>query len=236
MNNINVTSELAPRLPLRGALLDLDGVLVDTARLHFEGWQQVAAKLGFTLDTATGDLLKGVSRDEALQIVVRTGGMELATDQRMEMSDWKNAWYQEQVDLLDATALLAGAADMLKWLRAKGIPLALASSSRNAARILQSVGIAGYFDAIVDAAALRHTKPDPEIFLRAAQAIGVPARACVVIEDSLAGIDGAHRAGCVAIGVGDRDVLAHADLVVASLTDIPLDVVFGPYPPDVRRD
>ncbi|MFL6181067.1 MAG: beta-phosphoglucomutase [Actinomycetes bacterium] len=236
MNTINVTAELAARLPLRGALLDLDGVLVDTARLHFEGWQQVAAKLGFSLDPATDDLLKGVSRDEALQIVVRMGGMELAADQRTEMSDWKNAWYQEQVDLLDATALLAGAADLLKRLRARRIPLALASSSRNAERILQSVGIADYFDAVVDAAALRHTKPDPEIFLRAAQAIGVPARACLVIEDSLAGIDGAHRAGCLAVGVGDRDVLAHADLVVASLTDMPLDVVFGPYPADVRRD
>jgi beta-phosphoglucomutase-like phosphatase (HAD superfamily) len=159
MNTIDLTVELALRFPLRGALLDLDGVLVDTARLHFEGWQQVAAKLGFTLDPATNDLLKGVSRDEALQIVVRTGGMELAAEQRKEMSDWKNAWYQEQVDLLDATALLAGAADMLKWLRARRIPMALASSSRNAARILQSVGIAGYFDVIVDAAALTRASP-----------------------------------------------------------------------------
>jgi beta-phosphoglucomutase len=214
------------RLPAQGGIFDLDGVLVDTARFHFAGWQMTAERLGFELADADEELLKGVSRNEALEIVLEKGGVAVAPSERARLADEKNAWFVAQIQQLTQAALLPGALDLLESLRRLNIPLALASSSRNAPVIVERVGVARFFDAVVDPAELSATKPDPEIFVRAAEGLGLSPGSCIVFEDAPAGIRGALRAGCVAVGVGDAAVLHEADIVVKSLLDVPVTTLF----------
>lgn len=218
---------------VRGAIFDLDGVLVDTAGYHFEGWQRIAHQLGFALRPADGELLKGVSRDEALTAVLRVGGVEVTPDERALLSAAKNTWFLEQVAALDPDALLPGAYHTLRWLQVRDVPIALASSSENAIEILERTGIRQFFRAVVDGHVVRRAKPDPEIFLLAARGIGLPPARCVVFEDAEAGVAGARRAGCAVVGLGDPAVLCRADLVVGSLLEVPLGAIFGD--PGVRQ-
>ncbi len=211
---------------IRGAIFDLDGVLVDTAGYHFEGWQRIAHGLGFDLQRADGELLKGVSRDEALMAVLRVGRVQVGDRERARLSAVKNAWFLEQVANLDPGALLPGAQDALRWLQSRQVPIALASSSENAIEILERTGIRQFFVAVVDGHVVRRAKPDPEIFLLAARGLGLPAAQCVVFEDAEAGVAGARRAGCAVVGLGDPLVLHEADLVVGSLAEIALETIF----------
>jgi len=207
------------RLPAQGGIFDHDGVLVDTARFHFAGWQMIAERLGFQLVGAHEELLKDISRNEALDIVLEIGDVAAAPPQRDRLAGEKNAWYVARIQQPTPAALLPGALDLLLSLRRINIPMALASSSRNAPAIVECVGIARFFDAVVDPAELSATKPDPEIFVRSAEGLGLTPGSCVVFEDAPAGITGALRAGCVVVGVGDGAVLHEADIVVTSLVD-----------------
>ena len=215
------------RLPAQGGIFDLDGVLVDTAGFHFAGWQMTAEQLGFQLADADEELLKGVSRNEALDIILGIGRVTCTPSERARLADEKNAWYVEQIQQLTPAALLPGALGLLESLRRRNIPMALASSSRNAPAIVERVGVAHFFAHVVDPAALSATKPDPEIFLRAAEGLGLTPGGCIVFEDAPAGVTGALRAGCVVVGVGDAAVLHEADIVVQSLVDVPVTALFA---------
>lgn len=221
--------------PVRGAIFDLDGVLVDTATYHFEGWQMIARGLGFELTAAQGEPLKGVSRLEALSIVLSVGGVDVDGAQREALAASKDAWFRNRVSQMDSSAMLPGAADSLRWLQARGIPIALASASENAVQILRQVGLEHYFTSVVDGRAVRRTKPDPEVFLLAAHGLGLPPQECVVFEDAAAGVEGARSAGCAVVGLGDATILAAADLVLPSMREVPLEDLFGrrahPQPP-----
>jgi beta-phosphoglucomutase len=225
---IDINHNLRSRLPAAGAIFDLDGVLVDTARFHFEGWQTVARARGFELSQTDGELLKGVSRDEALRIVLRIGGVQLDEQQRAKLAESKNRWFVERISRLDPSALLPGVKDALHELTILGVPIALASASKNAMSVLRAVGIADYFTTIVDGRAVTHAKPDPEVFLRAAAGLKFNPQRCVVFEDAPAGLVGARRAGCIAVGIGDPSVLGpNADLVVASVAEVQMPLLFA---------
>jgi beta-phosphoglucomutase len=216
----------APGVP-RAVIFDLDGVLVDTATLHRHAWQRIADEHGFSFDDAVAEQLKGVSRDAALRVVLRAGGIELGPDELVRASRRKNEYYNDALSELDATALLPGAAAALGWIRARGVPIALASASRNARAVLARTGIEQWFDVIVDGTVVPVPKPDPAVFFAAVAALGVPASDCLVFEDALAGVQGALRAGCRVIGIGDPAVLGDAEAVVASLADISWPALFG---------
>ncbi|SRR3954447_8270611 len=212
--------------PARAAVFDLDGVLVDTAPIHAAGWRRVAADLGFTLTDDDDERLKGVSRYEALDIVLKIGGVTLSDPERDRIAEEKNEWYVSQISRLTPAALLPGAQDVLDRLRRHRVPTALASSSRNAPLIVRLTGIEDRFDAVVDAREVRRHKPDPEIFQTAARLLGVQAAACVIFEDAPAGVHAAAEAGGFVVGVGDPLVLVEADQVVSSLADVPLARLF----------
>jgi beta-phosphoglucomutase len=212
--------------PVGGAIFDLDGVLVDTACDHFAAWQQMARSLGFALSPAQGEWLKGVSRHEALDIVLSIGRVSASESRRGQLAAAKNTWYLKRIEGLGQERLLPGARAALVELRRRDIPVALASSSKNAREILRQTRIDSCFDVIVDGNDITRAKPDPEIFLRAAAGLGLPAGACVVFEDAEAGVTAARRAGCRVVGIGRT--FATADLTAATLSDVDLSRLFGP--------
>lgn len=202
---------------MRGALFDLDGVIVDTARHHFLAWRRLADGLGFEFTEAHNERLKGVSRARSLEILLEIGGVATTPAEREEMAARKNAWYVDAISRLDAADILPGADDYLRRLRARGVRVALGSASKNAPLILDRLGIAGLFDAIVDGNAVSRAKPDPEVFLVGAGRLGLAPADCVVFEDAEAGVEAARRAGMRVVGIGDPVALGSADLVVPGL-------------------
>ena len=202
---------------IQGALFDLDGVLVDTATYHYLAWKRLAAELGFDFTEADNERLKGVSRMRSLEILLEIGRITMAEPQKEEAAHRKNTWYVEYLHTLDETALLPGSRDYLCLLKEHGIRIALGSASKNAPLILEKLNIAHLFDATIDGNSVAKAKPDPEVFLKGAAAIGVAPARCVVFEDALAGIEAAKAAGMKAIGIGPPHLLPGADRYVPSL-------------------
>lgn len=202
---------------LRGALFDLDGVIVDTARHHFLAWRRLAEELGFGFTEAHNERLKGVSRTRSLEILLEVGGVTTTPAERDEMAARKNAWYVESISRLDVGDILPGADEYLRRLRERGVRVALGSASKNAPLILDRLGITGLFDVIVDGNAVSRAKPDPEVFLVGAGRLGLAPADCVVFEDAEAGVEAARRAGMRVVGVGDPAALRAADFVVPGL-------------------
>ncbi|MBN2625349.1 MAG: beta-phosphoglucomutase [Spirochaetales bacterium] len=210
------------RLPARiiGYLFDLDGVLADTAKYHFLAWKRLADRLDIPFTERDNERLKGVSRMASLEILLQIGGQRLSDGEKRNLAERKNTWYVEYLNELDRSALLPGAREYLDQLRRGGMKTALGSASKNAALILEKTGIADCFDAVIDGSCVSRAKPDPEVFLKGAEALSLPVEACVVFEDAPSGIGAAKRAGMYAVGVGDPLLLGEADGVIPSLASM----------------
>jgi len=202
---------------IRGAIFDLDGVLVDTAKYHFQAWRVLAGQLGFELPDPVNEWLKGVSRQQSLEIVLQYGQVTCDESMKQELARQKNDWYVQSLKQLDATAVLPGVEEYLRWLRTRNVRIALGSASSNARMILERTNLAGYFDAIVDGTDQLPTKPEPDVFQMAAKKLALSPERCVVFEDSVAGITAARSAGMLAVGIGNPAELAQADLIIRSL-------------------
>jgi len=202
---------------MRAAIFDLDGVIVDTAKYHFLAWKRLARELGFDFTESDNERLKGVSRIRSLEILLEIGGMTLDDETKSQLAVCKNNWYVEYISHMDASEVLPGAADYLRYIHSRGIGIALGSASRNAPLILERLGIEALFDVIVDGNKVSKAKPDPEVFLRAAAELNIPPAGCIVFEDAEAGIEAALRAGMGVIGVGKPSILYKADAVIAGL-------------------
>ncbi|HET9623668.1 MAG TPA: beta-phosphoglucomutase [Kofleriaceae bacterium] len=216
---------------IRGVIFDLDGVLVDTAHHHFRAWQRLADELHIAFTRADNERLKGVSRMRSLDLILELGGVRLDDAARLAAAERKNAWYLELIAGITPNDLLPGVAAFLGFLRERGVKIALGSASKNAAAILDKLGVAPLFDAVVHGGHVTRAKPDPEIFLTAARALGVPATQCVVFEDASAGVEAGKRAGMTVIGVGDPAVLTEADLVIAGFPALSFPLVIDDATP-----
>jgi beta-phosphoglucomutase len=216
MNNLFGLGDVS----IEGAIFDLDGVLVDTAKYHYLAWKRLARALGFDFTESDNERLKGVSRLRSLEILLETGGMSMTETQKEQAAARKNTWYVEYLLTLDGTALLSGTRDYLIRLKRNSIRIALGSASKNAPLILGRLNITDLFDAVIDGNAVSKAKPDPEVFLKGAQALGLAPEQCVVFEDALAGIEAAKKGGMKAIGVGKPELLPGADRYVTSLADM----------------
>lgn len=205
---------------MRGAIFDLDGVIVDTAKYHYLAWRSLAIRLGFEFTEAHNERLKGVSRMESLRILLEIGGVETQEAERLQMAEDKNREYVEYISKLLPDEILPGVRDYLLALRARGVKTAIGSASKNAAFILARLGIAELFDAVVDGNKVSRAKPDPEVFLLAAAELGLPPSGCVVFEDAEAGVQAGLAAGCRVVGIGSPEILGAADLVVGGLKDL----------------
>lgn len=203
-----------------GVIFDLDGVLVDTAKYHYQGWKRLADHLGVPFDEVANEKLKGVSRRESLIAMLGYVPEEPLIEKWCAL---KNDFYLDFIGRLDRQDLLPGALALLREIHvANGWKQALASASKNAPLILEKLGIDIYFDAVVDGHGFTHSKPHPEVFQKAAAKLGLPSDRLVVIEDALQGVQAAKTAGMLVIGIGDPMVLSGADRVVRDLSEMVL--------------
>jgi beta-phosphoglucomutase len=208
-------------MAIRGLIFDLDGVLVDSARYHFEAWKRLAAFLGIDFTEEQNEELKGISRADSLKKILNWGGLELREQEFSDAMERKNTWYLELIQDMASDDALSGCRAFLE--SAKGTyGVALGSASRNARSILQQVELLSFFDALVDGNDATRSKPDPQVFQLAADRLGLKPEECVVFEDAVAGVQAARAAGMRVIGVGASDVLHEADAVIAGFAG------FGP--------
>ncbi|MFT8872397.1 MAG: beta-phosphoglucomutase [Sporolactobacillus sp.] len=214
---------------IKGFVLDLDGVIADTARFHGEAWHQTANRVGTIWTDSLADGLKGISRMDSLEMILKAGGHEkqYTEQQKEQLAAEKNKQYLTLIAGLTPEDLLPGMAAFLNSIKTNGYGLALASASKNAPIILKGLGIAELFDAVVDPATLKAGKPDPEIFARGASLLHLQPGEVIGIEDAAAGIQSIHAAGEVSIGIGDKNTLAHADILFASTAGLTLDNIAG---------
>lgn len=208
---------------MKGAIFDLDGVIVDTAKYHYLAWASLADELGFKFTEEDNERLKGVSRMRSLDILLEVGGLEFEEAERQAMAEKKNRLYVEYISRLEESELLPGVKEYLTGLRSRGIGIALGSASKNAEFILNKLNITDLFDAVVDGNKVSLAKPDPEVFLIAAQEIGLQPDGCVVFEDAEAGVQAGKAAGMKVVGIGKPEVLKEADLVVKGLYELLTD-------------
>ena len=207
---------------VKGAIFDLDGVLVDTAKYHYLAWKELAQELGFDFTEKDNEQLKGVSRMRSLEILLQVGKSTATQEQKQELADRKNRRYVQMLQKLTKADLMEGAESCILQLRQKGVKIALGSASKNAPFILEKLGIHDLFDAVVDGNMVSRAKPDPEVFLTAVRLLGLKPEECCVFEDAQAGIEAAKAAGCLAIAVDKAESLVGADMTLHTLSQFQL--------------
>ncbi|MEM9546360.1 MAG: beta-phosphoglucomutase [Bacteroidota bacterium] len=205
---------------IKGYIFDLDGVIVDTAKYHYNAWRKLANSLGFDVTEEQNENLKGVSRLESLEYILSIGNLHFSDKKKAEMSELKNSWYVDSISNMDKSELLPGSEDLIKEIKAAGLSVSLGSASKNSQRILKATDLIGYFDAIIDGTKTTESKPHPQVFLMGAEALNLSPEECIVFEDSINGIKAANAGGFVSIGVGDASILHEANVVIPSLDGV----------------
>jgi beta-phosphoglucomutase len=189
-------------MALKAVIFDLDGVIVSTDESHYQAWQELADAEGIYFDRTINQRLRGVSRMESLEILLERSQRTYSPEEKIVLAFRKNTRYLELLKNLTPADLLPGALEMLQALKAAGVAVAIGSSSKNTWYILERIGLARFFDAVADGNDIAQSKPDPEVFLIAADRLGVRPRDCLVVEDARAGVEAALAAGMKALAVG----------------------------------
>lgn len=208
-----------------GFVFDLDGVLTDTAEYHYRGWKRLTDEEGIPFTREDNEHLRGISRRESLRLILK--GRTYPEEKIQEMMRRKNNYYLEFVREIGPKDLLPGARELLEEIRAAGLKSALGSASKNAPEVIRRLGIAELLDAVSDGASVERQKPAPDIFLHAAKQLNLKPEVCVVVEDSSAGIEAARAGGFRSVGLGPRERVAHAEVVLDSLNGIRLATLLG---------
>jgi beta-phosphoglucomutase len=199
---------------IEACIFDLDGVIVDTAKYHFIAWKALAEELGFEFTVEDNERLKGVSRMSSLEILLEIGGLQFSEPEKRTMAEKKNSLYVTYIEEMTPEEILPGVPQLLKELRDTGIKIALGSASKNSPMILDRIQLTEMFDAVVDGNSITEAKPNPEVFLKGAEWLGVLPENCVVFEDAIAGIEAARNAGMCCVGIGEPETLGMADFVI----------------------
>lgn len=206
---------LRTSMTLKAFIFDLDGVLTDTAEYHYRAWKRLADEEGLPFDRADNEALRGVSRRESLILLLKGRAVPEATLE--EWMERKNNYYLELTQQITPGDLLPGALDLLRALRGAGFKIAIASASRNAADVVDRLGLRSEIDVLCDGFSVSNTKPAPDLFLYTARQLGLKPAECVVVEDAAAGVQAAHAGGMRAIGLGPKERVGEAELVLPSL-------------------
>ncbi len=210
---------------MKACIFDLDGVLVDTAKYHFIAWQRLASNLHVEFTEQDNEQLKGLSRDASLDYILNKGKISASTSEKEVWKEQKNNWYLELVNTMQADEVLPNCKELLRDLKSNDIKVGLGSASKNASLILSRVDIKHYFDVIIDGTVTSKSKPDPEVFLLGAKALGLTPAECIVFEDAMNGVKAAKTGGFKTIGIGEKEVLTEADLVFPDLSSLSFEVL-----------
>ncbi len=198
---------------IKAIIFDLDGVIVSTDCFHYQAWKQMADSIGVYFDKKINERLRGVSRMASLEIILeRYNGPELSSERKEKLAEEKNTIYRELLSTMTPADVADEVRNTLSLLRDRGYKLAIGSSSKNTKYILEKVELMDAFDAISDGTNITKSKPDPEVFIKAAEFLGVEPQNCLVIEDAFSGIDAAKSGGMYAAGIGSASKYDMADI------------------------
>lgn len=211
---------------MKAVVFDLDGVITDTATYHFQAWKDLARSIGIEIGENLNQQLKGISRMGSLERILKFGGREndFSDQEKLSLTEEKNQTYRGLIATMTPADLLPGIKNFLEELKAAGIRIGLASSSKNGPLILKNLRLTETFDTIVDPAKLKKGKPDPEIFATAVRQLGFQPKECAGIEDAIAGIQSINGAGLFSVGI-DVPESAHADWTIPSTEELTLDAL-----------
>jgi beta-phosphoglucomutase len=204
----------------KACLFDLDGVLVDTAIYHFKAWRMLGENFGYQLTEEQNEQLKGVSRVESLNRILAWASFSATEEQKEIWLKEKNDNYLSLISGMNPTEILPGVVDFLSQIKADGYKIGLGSASKNAEIILEKTELMPWFDLIIDGNKVSKSKPDPEVFLKGAEGLGLLPHECIVFEDAQAGVEAAKSGGMKVIGIGEASVLKEADKVISNFVGI----------------
>ena len=208
-------------MKLKGIIFDLDGVICFTDEYHYLAWKEMADGLGIYFDRVINNRLRGVSRMESLEIILeRYEGSPLSQVDKEALAAKKNEIYRGLLGQMSPRDLSEEVKTTLDTLRGRGLKLAIGSSSKNAPFILERIGLAGYFDAVSDGNNITHSKPDPEVFLKAAEMLGIAPEDCLVVEDAVAGAQAGHAGGFRVACVGDAAEAKAGDYNLSAISEL----------------
>ena len=210
-------------MEIKACLFDLDGVIVDTAKYHFLAWKELAADLGFEFTETHNERLKGVSRMASLDILLEIGDKTATDEEKERMATSKNERYVSFIKKMSPDEILPGVLDFLNEIKNGGMKTAIGSASKNAPLIIERLQLENYFDAIIDGNKVGNAKPDPEVFLKGAEVLGVKPSECVVFEDAAAGVEAALNGEMKCIGIGNSQVLGKADMVIGGFENFSIE-------------
>lgn len=216
---------------IEAIIFDLDGVITDTAEFHYLAWKKLGEDLGIPFDREFNETLKGVSRTDSLERILELGDRQndFSEAEKDELATKKNAHYVELISNISEKDLLPGIESFLLQIKKAGIKIAMASASKNALMVANALGITSYFDHIVDAATVVNSKPDPEVFLKAANAVSANPKKCIGVEDAAAGVDAINAANMFSVAIGDSTILSHAHFVLSSTEELELNRIIDKY-------
>lgn len=207
-------------MKFKGVIFDLDGVLVHTDEFHYLSWKSLADELRVYFDRTINNRLRGVSRMDSLEIVLEKSAVKYTDEDKARLAAIKNERYVKLLDGMSEQSVDEGVIKTLNKLKAMGLKLAIGSSSKNTKLILQKTGLNKFFDAVSDGTNITKSKPDPEVFVKAAAFIGEQPCDCVVVEDAYSGIDAAKDGGFTAVAIGDATKYSRADYAIATLDEL----------------
>ena len=205
---------------MKAIIFDLDGVICHTDEYHYLAWKAMADSMGIPFDRQVNNRLRGVSRMESLEIILEQYTGELSQVEKEELAEQKNELYKESLKNMSTADLSEEVKTTLNTLRQRGYKLAIGSSSKNARFILQQLGLGSFFDAISDGNNITHSKPDPEVFVKAAQMLCIPAEECLVVEDAVSGAIAGRKGGMKVVCVGDASTEKAGDYNLTSFTQL----------------
>lgn len=213
---------------IKGMIFDMDGVVTDTSEYHYMAWKLLASKINIYIDRDVNEHLKGISRMASLDVILKHGGkLDTYTEaEKLALATSKNKHYVEMISRFTPDNLLPGVSELFSELKVLGVKIGIASASKSAGRLIELLGIKDQVDYIVDPSTVPG-KPEPDIFLKAAEGLGLEPSECVGVEDAKAGVEAIKRAGMLAIGIGDAKILGLADVVYQEPADIQLNAIFN---------
>lgn len=222
VTSAGISIPFPPKPPAEAVIFDLDGVVVSTDEYHYQGWKKLADDEGIPFSRDDNERCRGVSRMESLDVVLEKAERSWSGDEKQEMATRKNNYYVELLQNVSPADILPGVSEFIAALKVQGVKIAIGSSSRNASVILERIGLAATFDAVADGNDIVRSKPDPEVFLIAAERLGVAPDRCLVVEDADVGVEAAVAAGMKCLAVGAAAWHSAANFSAAGLDTVSL--------------